>query len=56
MYLYSYWMPKEVREMVDRMKNCEDISMNFLAAHITRKPPIKVSVIIQFVLGPNYVQ
>ena len=22
--------------------NCEDIAMNFLVSHITRKPPIKV--------------
>ena len=43
MYLYSYLMPKEVREMVDRIKDCEDIAMNFLAAHLSRKPPMNVS-------------
>ena len=42
MYLYSYLMPKEVRERVDRIKDCEDIAMNFLAAHLSRKPPMKV--------------
>lgn len=29
--------------MVDEYINCEDIAMNFLVSHITRKPPIKVS-------------
>jgi alpha-1,4-N-acetylglucosaminyltransferase EXTL3 len=42
MYLYSYLMPKEVREMVDRIMDCEDIAMNFLASHLSRKPPMKV--------------
>ncbi len=43
MYLYSQWMHPEVREMVDKYINCEDIAMNFLVSHITRKPPLKVS-------------
>ena len=45
MYLYSYWIPKEVRERVDRVTNCEDLAMNFLIAHVSRKPSIKVSAI-----------
>lgn len=36
-------MPQEIRDKVDEYMNCEDISMNFLVAHITRKPPIKVT-------------
>jgi len=28
--------------MVDERMNCEDIAMNFLIAHISKKPPIKV--------------
>lgn len=28
--------------MVDGKMNCEDIAMNFLIAHVTRKPPLKV--------------
>ena len=28
--------------MVDQYMNCEDIAMNFLVSHITRKPPLKV--------------
>lgn len=42
-YLYSYVMPQPIRDMVDEYINCEDIAMNFLVSHITRKPPIKVS-------------
>ena len=45
-YLYTYWMPSEVRALIDHYMNCEDIAMNFLVAHITRKPPLKVSIII----------
>lgn len=36
-------MPQAIRDMVDDYINCEDIAMNFLVSHITRKPPIKVS-------------
>lgn len=36
-------MPQAIRDMVDEYINCEDIAMNFLVSHITRKPPIKVS-------------
>ncbi|XP_043536191.1 exostosin-like 3 [Chiloscyllium plagiosum] len=42
-YLYSYIMPQAIRDMVDEYINCEDIAMNFLVSHITRKPPIKVT-------------
>ncbi|XP_059487728.1 exostosin-3 [Neocloeon triangulifer] len=42
-YLYSYWMPQAIREKVDEYMNCEDIAMNFLVSHITRKPPVKVT-------------
>lgn len=44
MFLYSDWMYREVRVMVDKYMNCEDIAMNFLVSHITRKPPLKVSI------------
>lgn len=43
MFLYSQWLYPEAREMVDLYLNCEDILMNFLVSHITRKPPLKVS-------------
>ncbi|XP_045181554.2 exostosin-like 3 [Mercenaria mercenaria] len=42
-YLYSYTMPQAVRDKVDEYMNCEDIAMNFLVSHITRKPPVKVT-------------
>ncbi|XP_038627377.1 exostosin-like 3 [Tachyglossus aculeatus] len=42
-YLYSYVMPQAIRDVVDEYINCEDIAMNFLVSHITRKPPIKVT-------------
>ena len=40
--MYSYVMPQAIRDKVDDYTNCEDIAMNFLVAHLTRKPPIKV--------------
>ena len=42
-YLYSYIQPQAIRDKVDEYLNCEDIAMNFLVSHITRKPPIKVN-------------
>merc|ERR1711931_445091 len=42
-YAYSYIMPQAIRDKVDDYMNCEDIAMNFLISHITRKPPIKVT-------------
>ena len=41
-YLYTHWMSQVIRDKVDEYMNCEDIAMNFLVSHITRKPPIKV--------------
>ncbi|VVC95408.1 unnamed protein product [Leptidea sinapis] len=47
-YLWAYWrmLPAAIRDYVDEYMNCEDIAMNFLVAHITRKPPVKVYIII----------
>jgi len=42
-YLYSYTMPEAIRDMVDSFMNCEDLAMNFLISHVTRKPPVKVT-------------
>ncbi|XP_054166306.1 exostosin-3-like [Oppia nitens] len=42
-YLYTYSMPKAIRDKVDEYMNCEDIAMNYLVSHITRQPPIKVT-------------
>ncbi|VDP79759.1 unnamed protein product [Echinostoma caproni] len=43
-YAYTWEMPSQIREMVDRHFNCEDLAMNFLVAHLTRKPPIKATI------------
>ncbi|XP_071804168.1 exostosin-like 3 [Asterias amurensis] len=42
-YLYSNIMPQVIRDKVDEYMNCEDIAMNFLVSHVTRKPPVKVT-------------
>lgn len=42
-YVYSFSMPEVIRSIVDKFMNCEDIAMNFLVAHMTRQPPIKVT-------------
>lgn len=42
-WLYWRWLPQAVRDKVDELMNCEDIAMNFLVAHLTRKPPVKVT-------------
>ncbi|CAI2348607.1 unnamed protein product [Caenorhabditis sp. 36 PRJEB53466] len=40
---YTYQMPSVIREHVDRIRNCEDIAMNYLVSHLTRRPPIKTT-------------
>lgn len=42
-YAYTFEMPNAIRSIVDNFMNCEDIAINFLVAHLTRKPPIKVT-------------
>ena len=42
--LYTNHMPAAIRDVVDRFRNCEDLAMNCLVSHITRKPPIKVTL------------
>ena len=42
-YLYTYEMPKKIRNWVDKHMNCEDIAMNFLVSNYTGLPPLKVS-------------
>lgn len=43
LFVYTNLMPSTIRTIVDKFMNCEDIAMNFLVAHLTRKPPIKVT-------------
>ncbi|XP_076059880.1 exostosin like glycosyltransferase 3 isoform X2 [Oratosquilla oratoria] len=42
-YVYSHVMPQAIRDKVDEYMNCEDIAMNFLVSHYTRRPPVKVT-------------
>lgn len=52
-------MSPDIRNMVDDYFNCEDIAMNFLLAHITRKPPLKVSlhlITLIYLSGPTSVE
>ncbi|CAD5233920.1 unnamed protein product [Bursaphelenchus xylophilus] len=48
-YLTAYWDEKyaEVREMVDSKKNCEDLAMNFLIQHLSRKGVIKTTNLLK---------
>ncbi|CAG9814496.1 unnamed protein product [Phaedon cochleariae] len=43
LHLYWKWLPQAIRDKVDEYMNCEDIAMNFLVSHFTRKPPVKVT-------------
>ena len=42
-YIYTYEMPQAIHKKIDELMNCEDLAMNFLVAHYTQKPPIKVN-------------
>ena len=42
-YLYTEWLSPLLLKTVHQAENCEDILMNFLVAHVTQKPPIKVT-------------
>lgn len=42
-YLYTYTLPQAIRDKVDEYMNCEDIAMNFLVSHVTRRAPVKVT-------------
>jgi len=42
LWLYTYMMPRPIRQWIDEMINCEDIAMNFLISNLTQKSPIPV--------------
>lgn len=42
-YVYTNWLPLLLLKTVQQSSNCEDILMNLLVSHVTRKPPIKVT-------------
>jgi len=39
---YSQAMPARIRDYVDKMRNCEDIAMQFLASNISKSAPVFV--------------
>ncbi|XP_065165461.1 exostosin-1 [Atheta coriaria] len=41
--LYTEWLSPLLHKTVEQSQNCEDILMNFLVSHVTRRPPIKVT-------------
>nr|CAD2193965.1 unnamed protein product [Meloidogyne enterolobii] len=43
LHAYTYHMPQIIRDKVDEWTNCEDLAMNFLVSHLSRKPPIKTT-------------
>ncbi|XP_065344358.1 exostosin-1 [Cloeon dipterum] len=42
-HLYTYGLGPLLHKTVEQSQNCEDILMNFLVSHVTRRPPIKVT-------------
>lgn len=42
-YLYTEWLSPLLHKTVEQSQNCEDILMNFLVSHVTRRPPIKIT-------------
>ena len=42
-FLYTKILSPSLHQIVDGTGNCEDILMNFLVSHVTRRPPIKVT-------------
>jgi len=44
LWLYTYMMPRPIRQWIDEKMNCEDIAMNFLISNLTQKSPIPVCV------------
>lgn len=42
-YFYTYVMDERIRNVVDSIRNCEDLAFNFMVSALTRKPPLKVT-------------
>lgn len=42
-YLYTEWLSPLLLKTVEQSHNCEDILINFLVSHVTRRPPVKVT-------------
>lgn len=52
-YLYTDWLSPLLHKTVEQSQNCEDILMNFLVSHVTRRPPIKVTQRKQYKEQPS---
>ncbi|XP_050314376.1 exostosin-1 [Anthonomus grandis grandis] len=52
-YLYTEWLSSLLHKTVEQSQNCEDILMNFLVSHVTRRPPIKVTQRKQYKEQPS---
>ncbi|KAK6617779.1 hypothetical protein RUM43_014007 [Polyplax serrata] len=42
-YLYTHWLSPLLHKTVEQSQNCEDILMNLLVGHVTRRPNIKLT-------------
>jgi len=42
-FLYSHWLPQPLHDVISQLDNCNDILVNFLVSHVTRRPPITVA-------------
>ncbi|XP_018330965.1 exostosin-1 isoform X2 [Agrilus planipennis] len=51
--LYTEWLSPLLHKTVEQSQNCEDILMNFLVSHVTRRPPIKVTQRKQYKEQPS---
>lgn len=52
-FLYTHWLSPLLHKTVEQSQNCEDILMNFLVSHVTRRPPIKVTQRKQYKEQPS---
>jgi alpha-1,4-N-acetylglucosaminyltransferase EXTL3 len=53
-YLYTFAMDKRILAKIDELMNCEDIAMNMLVSHLTRRPPIKIESLRHNYVCGNY--
>jgi len=47
-YAYTYIMDERIRVKVDSLNNCDDLAFNFLIAHYSRQPPLKINKLLNF--------
>ncbi|KAJ8979882.1 hypothetical protein NQ317_017505 [Molorchus minor] len=52
-HLYTEWLSPLLHKTVEQSQNCEDILMNFLVSHVTRRPPIKITQRKQYKEQPS---